>query len=111
MDTTKTAIPSTPAEGVLMRDKAGSRAVAKRLSKEADGEFIEYLGRAIQDARRSRGWSRRELAMASFCHVATIRYLELGELDPTLSVLRRVCDALGIDLALIPRESYDADRS
>ena len=59
-------------------------------------EDVEDLGRAIAEARQSKGWTQERLA--KFCDVTrqTIYFLEGGRRTPSLALLTLICDALGV---------------
>lgn len=52
----------------------------------------------LQEWRENRGLSQRKLSELSGVHHVSIARLESGQLDPQLSTLLKLCDALGIDL-------------
>ena len=65
--------------------------------------------------RERRGLSQRKLAMTSGVHFVTIARMELGQLDPQLSTLVKLCAALQItpnqllNVATTPRKGGQSD--
>lgn len=53
------------------------------------------IGLRLQDCRKAREWSLRDLANASRLTVPEIRRLELGQTDAKMSTLLRLAKALG----------------
>lgn len=68
-----------------------------RLSKPTD------VGPALADLRRSNGTTQRQLAAAAGTRQTQISNFELGATRPNIESLIRLADALGYDLALVPR--------
>jgi transcriptional regulator with XRE-family HTH domain len=62
------------------------------------------IGRVIADLRRLSGASQRALAADSRCRQSQISNFELDATRPNLASLIRIANALGYDLALIPRK-------
>jgi transcriptional regulator with XRE-family HTH domain len=58
----------------------------------------ETMRTQLKEWRTKRGWSLRELAAESGVHHMSLYRLESGKLDPQLSTLLKLCDALGITL-------------
>jgi len=58
------------------------------------------LGRTIKDTRDALRLTQRDLAKAVGVKASHIAYLENGQRRPSLSLLRRIADTLGLD----PRE-------
>ena len=52
---------------------------------------------SLRQVRLARLWSQQELARRSGVAVRTIVYVENGERAPTLSTIRRLTEALGVD--------------
>ncbi len=52
----------------------------------------------LKEWREKRGFSLRQLAARSGIHHMSLFRLESGRLDPQLSTLLKLCDALGITL-------------
>ena len=58
------------------------------------------LGRQILHLRLERGWSQKELAERAGTQQANISRLENGLLNPSVDMLQRVTDALGVELTV-----------
>ena len=64
------------------------------------------LAQCIKDARRRSGMSQEALAKASGASRITIARLESGSAqDFRVSTLQRLCSALGLELAALPKDS------
>lgn len=59
----------------------------------------ETLAAAVRDARRVAGMSQRDLAAAIGAHKATIGNVERGATEPAPATVRRLEQALGVDLS------------
>ncbi|HVY97639.1 MAG TPA: helix-turn-helix transcriptional regulator [Solirubrobacterales bacterium] len=65
----------------------------------ANSEPDPALGAAVRQLRHSAGLRQEDLAHRAGVHFSTLRRIETGKADPTLSTLRRVADGLGVTLA------------
>lgn len=67
------------------------------------------LGQILKERRKSSGITQRDLA--ELCDVAmhTISDLESGKGNPTLAVLDRICQVLGLEISIQPRSISLAD--
>ncbi|HLF69790.1 MAG TPA: helix-turn-helix transcriptional regulator [Actinomycetota bacterium] len=63
---------------------------------EADPEYYESLGRAIQVVRTSKGMSRRELAEASEISYPYLSEIETGKKEGSSRILLKVAGVLGM---------------
>ena len=81
-----------------------------------DGEFRkEYeamqdefnMIRALIDARTSQGLTQKQLAERTGVHQADISKLESGMRNPTLNMLKRLAEGMGMNLKIefVPKES------
>jgi ribosome-binding protein aMBF1 (putative translation factor) len=62
---------------------------------------IEYeLGRSVRMLREERGWSQAQLARAAGMTQSAVARFEAGGTVPTLPVLGRLADALGVELTV-----------
>ena len=61
------------------------------------------LGQALRDRRKLAKITQRDLAELSGLSVHTLSDLESGKGNPTLDILSRVCDVLGLEIQLAPR--------
>lgn len=67
-----------------------------------DGEQIDrqrFVAATLRHCREQRGWSQRDLAVYSRCSPETIAGVERGTVDPRLSTLGRIAQALGKPIA------------
>ena len=77
----------------------GARTMAKGRQWVAENF---YAGRAsLAQLRLERGWSQAELARRVETSQSYIGRLETGHVDPQLSTVRRIADALGVPLATV----------
>ncbi len=58
-------------------------------------------GRNIRRIRQEKGWSQEKLAFESDVHRTYISGVERGARNPTVLVLGRIADALGVSLAAL----------
>ena len=61
----------------------------------------KLVGRNIRRIRREKGWSQEKLAFESDVHRTYISGVERGARNPTVLVLGRIADALGVSLAAL----------
>lgn len=61
------------------------------------------LGNAVLMGRMKRGWSQADLAAAVGTKQANISRIEAGLANPTLDLIQRLCEALGLELKLVER--------
>lgn len=61
------------------------------------------VGLNLQALRRERGFSQEELAHRASVHQTYLSGLERGRRNPSLLVLKRVADALGVDIERLVR--------
>jgi ribosome-binding protein aMBF1 (putative translation factor) len=70
---------------------------------------LEYeLGRSVRALREEWGWSQTQLARAAGMTQSAVARFEAGGTVPTLPVLRRLADALGVELAVEFRSKANA---
>lgn len=74
----------------------------------ANTEPDPALGTAVRNLRRSAGLRQEDLAHSAGIHFTTLRRIETGKADPTLSTLRRLADALDVKLAELVRMAEEA---
>lgn len=66
---------------------------------------VDPLIRQLRERRHRRGVPPYILAELSGVCFQAVYKVEAGDRDPRLSTLRRLADALGCDLALVPRST------
>ena len=64
-------------------------------------DIRKRLGLNVQRIRRQRSWSQEELAFQSGLHRTYISGIERGVRNPTVSVLERLAEALGVPAAAL----------
>jgi transcriptional regulator with XRE-family HTH domain len=65
---------------------------------EAELKLVFRLGNAVLRTRLKRGWTQSELARRVGTKQANISRIEAGLGNPTLELIRKVCEALGLDV-------------
>lgn len=73
-------------------------AVAPTAADTSDG-FTRQVGERLHAIRRARGYSLDELAALTGVSKGTLSQIETGGTNPTLGVLWRICDGLGLPFA------------
>lgn len=67
--------------------------------------MTQTLAQHIRSAREKRGWTQEQLAVRADVSRSTIQNLETGRRQPHRGSLKRIAEALGVDIAdLIPGE-------
>lgn len=63
-----------------------------------ENEYLRLLGLNIRELREEKGLSQQELA--DNCEIAksTVQRIEKGQMNPTITKLKRICESLGIDI-------------
>ena len=72
---------------------------------------MTMAARMLRHARRSKGWTQRELARAAGMPQETIARIERGRIDPRVGTLDRLLEACGWGLELEPRLGIGIDRT
>ena len=80
------------------------------MSAEIEGALARSVGAAVREARARRGMSLAQAAAASSLTPAGLSNLERGRSNPTLSTLSKICDVLGLEVSLLPRDAAQQDR-
>ncbi len=62
-------------------------------------DFARQVGERLRAIRRARGYSLDELAVLTEVSKGTLSQIESGGTNPTLGVLWRICDGLGLPFA------------
>ncbi len=65
------------------------------------------LGQAIRNRRKLARITQADLADLSGLSVHTLSDLESGKGNPTLEVLSKLCNVLGLEIQLVPRKPGD----
>jgi XRE family transcriptional regulator, regulator of sulfur utilization len=68
---------------------------------------LAELGRRVQSLRKERGLTLQELATSSAVSVSMVSSVEHGQKAPTIMVLARIADGLGIPLAALISSTSD----
>jgi transcriptional regulator with XRE-family HTH domain len=66
------------------------------------------IGRLLRSRRRALGVSQRDLAELSGIAVHTLSNIESGDGNPSLNVIGRILDTLGLEMVLRPRRTSEA---
>ena len=67
------------------------------------------LGTAIRRHRRAAGLSQEALAERSGLHWTYLSEIETSKVNPTVNVLRRIADALGVRASQLVAEAEDSE--
>lgn len=62
------------------------------------------LGQALRNRRKLAKITQTDLADLSGLSVHTLSDLESGKGNPTLEVLSKLCDVMGLEIQLVPRK-------
>lgn len=60
-------------------------------------DIRKRLGRNVRKIRRERDWSQEEFAFRSNLHQTYVSGIEQGARNPTILVLQKMADALGVE--------------
>jgi transcriptional regulator with XRE-family HTH domain len=63
-----------------------------------DRRHRKALGAAVRELRARRGFSQDQLGLRGRLHRNYVGAIERGEINPTLRVMLKLCDGLGIPL-------------
>ncbi len=78
--------------------RVAAATVAVAPAETSDG-FTRQVGERLHAIRRARGYSLDELAALTGVSKGTLSQIETGGTNPTLGVLWRICDGLGLPFA------------
>lgn len=78
--------------------RTSAAAVVPAPAETSDG-FTRQVGERLHAIRRARGYSLDELAALTGVSKGTLSQIETGGTNPTLGVLWRICDGLGLPFA------------
>lgn len=59
-------------------------------------DIRKQVGRNVRRYRLEKGWSQEELAFESGVHQTYLSGVETGTRNPTVTVVKKVADALGV---------------
>jgi transcriptional regulator with XRE-family HTH domain len=71
---------------------------------------VDPIIAALRERREAAGLTRQELAGRAKIGYRTLADYEVGKFEPTLNTLCRWADALGCDVALVPRPVWTPPR-
>lgn len=63
------------------------------------------IGKRIAELRKERGWSQNKLAQLTGIDSSNIGKIELGKYNPSLDILSRIGDVLGVQVDLIAMDN------
>lgn len=63
-----------------------------------EDKFIKNLGERIAELRKSKGYTQVTFSEKSGIHRAALAKIEKGRVNPTVIVLNRISECLGIEL-------------
>lgn len=66
---------------------------------------VEPVGKKIREARKRLGWTQKELAKRTRISQQTISLVENGRTNISLKMLKKVTDALGLEICISERET------
>lgn len=66
--------------------------------------LFKQLGLQLKDRRKTLGITQPHLAELADISVNTLYKIERGQANPTLEVLQKLTDVLGLDIILSPRK-------
>ncbi len=69
--------------------------------KHADRQVQERIASCVREARIHKGWTQEQLAEALDVATETVSRYEGGRAPPSLPMLYRIAEALGIDVGLL----------
>jgi y4mF family transcriptional regulator len=67
--------------------------------------LFKQLGIQLKDRRKALGITQPHLAELADISVNTLYKIERGQANPTLEVLQKLTDVLGLDIILSPRQT------
>lgn len=72
---------------------------------------VQRVCARLRELRKQRGFTLKELALATGLHPSTIQKIEAMDSHPTLGVLSRLTRALGVQMADLFPPSFDTPES
>lgn len=67
-------------------------------------DIRRQVGRNLKRIRKERGWSQEELAFESGLHRTYISGIERGARNPTVLILARIAETLGVRVSELVRD-------
>jgi transcriptional regulator with XRE-family HTH domain len=86
------------------REKLRHNAEYQKAAEELKYQFT--FGNAVLEARLKKGWSQTELARQAGTKQANISRIEAGLGNPTLDLIKKICDALDLELTFQSKVVY-----
>lgn len=68
------------------------------------------ISKTLKERRKSAGITQKDVAELSGVAIHTISDLESGKGNPTLEVLDKICDVLGLELTIQPKNLFPDTR-
>lgn len=68
-------------------------------------KHVQHLGERIRILRKQRGWSQETLALEAQINTSYLGQIERMECSPTIGVIQRIADALGVGCHLLIMEN------
>ncbi|MGV3630258.1 MAG: helix-turn-helix domain-containing protein [Bacteroidota bacterium] len=62
-------------------------------------QYLQHIGNNLRKIRTKAGFSQQELADNSNVAKSTIQRIEKGDLNPSVTLMKNISDALNIDLS------------
>ena len=69
------------------------------------------LGKEIKKARIDKGWKQQDLQVATGITQKYLSEVELDKVDPRVSIVQRIAQALGVSIATLVREEHASEAS
>jgi putative transcriptional regulator len=72
--------------------------ISKESEKKLKALWLSHLGSYIKKVRLEKGYSGAELARELYIDKPNLTRLEKGRVNPSIYLLKQICDVLGITL-------------
>lgn len=63
-----------------------------------EDKFIKILGKRIAELRKAKGYTQVTFSDKSGMHRTALAKIEKGRVNPTIIILKRISDCLGVEL-------------
>lgn len=63
-----------------------------------EDKFIKILGKRIAELRKAKGYTQVTFSDKSGMHRTALAKIEKGRVNPTIIILKRISDSLGVEL-------------